>query len=133
MCRDCHIHPACKSKDKVKGSRKVRSMSQSGLITWRVVDTKPGFKITRFSATSVLDYLVDEDSLDHHDIEDDADDLDVEEVYYGNEVVSPITVEIKEIDDDCDVNDGDNDDQMSFYEVGFVLDEDESWCLVEEM
>ncbi|KAH6758563.1 histone-lysine N-methyltransferase trithorax-like protein [Perilla frutescens var. hirtella] len=48
-CYDCHIHPASKSKDKVKGAQKIRSsldvVSNYRLITWRVVDSAPGFKL----------------------------------------------------------------------------------------
>ncbi|XP_022884000.1 uncharacterized protein LOC111400819 [Olea europaea var. sylvestris] len=117
-CNGCHIHPACKAKDKTKGAQKLR------LITRRVVDTKPGFKFSGSSATDILDqltypYMDDGDCVD--DVLDDG---------LCDARISSNDVEIEEIDE------YDNDDQMSFCEVGFVwepLDGDESWCLVEEM
>ncbi|PON44052.1 hypothetical protein PanWU01x14_269880 [Parasponia andersonii] len=40
-CNGCHLHPACKAKDKTKGTRKLKSndiVSKQRLLTWRVVD-----------------------------------------------------------------------------------------------
>ncbi|KAL3813853.1 hypothetical protein ACJIZ3_015121 [Penstemon smallii] len=161
MCRDCHIHPACKSKDKVKGALKIKSssdvVSNHKLISWRIVDAKSGFRVSEFSATGMLDYLTSADYMDHDyevDCTNDTETIKVEELYdnevssriveideelYDNKVSSGI-VEIEEVDEceanNYEVNDVDNEDQMSFCEVGFVwqpVDGDESWCLVEEM
>ncbi|KAI3463072.1 hypothetical protein Pfo_019735 [Paulownia fortunei] len=140
-CHNCHIHPACKSKDKVKGAQKIRSssdvVSNYRLITWRVVDAAPGLKFSGFSATGMLDYLASDDYMDDCDYE--AEDNDVDEFY--DHKISSHAVEIEEVDGYDVGNNGvdeddDNDDQMSFCEVGFVwqpVDGDESWCLVEEM
>lgn len=112
----------------------------SQLLSWRVVDGQPGLSFSGYSATDLLDHL----SSDY--IHDD----DVYDPNYENDwtvdYTSPyrddneIGVEIKEEeeDDDDENNNGDEnrDDNMSFCEVGFVLDqveEDEGWCLVEEM
>ncbi|PIN17818.1 hypothetical protein CDL12_09522 [Handroanthus impetiginosus] len=129
-CHDCHIHPACKSKDKVKGAHKIRSSSDvesnHRLITWRVVDASPGLKLSGFSASGVLDFLSNNDDIDcgyEDDYNDDDDDLEIEEAA-GYDVKNE------------GVKDEDEDDRMSFCEVGFIwqpVDGDESWCLVEEM
>ncbi|KAL8528161.1 hypothetical protein ACS0TY_005825 [Phlomoides rotata] len=118
-CDDCHVTPASKSKDKVKGAQKMRSSPQV-LITWRVVDdARPGFNASGFkSATAVLDYLDDHHDHDYGDDHDDESyDHEIEEIDGVDHVV---------VDDDA----------MSFCEVGFVcqeIDGDESWCFVEEM
>ncbi|CAI9758548.1 unnamed protein product [Fraxinus pennsylvanica] len=114
-CNGCHIHPACKAKDKAKGAQKLR------LITWRFVDAKPGFKFSGSSASDILDQLAYPYMDDDCDIDDHVDG-----VLDGSSDANH--EEIDEYDN--------NDDQMSFCEVGFVLeplDGDESWCLVEEM
>lgn len=120
-------------------------VSNYRLITWRVVDSAPGFKISGFSATGVLDYL---ECVDDYDYESENADHDHE---YDVGFDGSYDHEIEEIDGDDDSNHGaddldydnnddydddDDDDRMSFCEVGFVwqaVDGDESWCLVEEM
>ncbi|XP_057791755.1 uncharacterized protein LOC131008740 [Salvia miltiorrhiza] len=151
-CHDCHIHPASKSKDKAKGALKMRSssdvVSSYRLITWRVVDSASGFKVSGFSATGVLDYLdrVDDYDYDYEGQDSDHDHVGFDGCYdhdhdlrsYDDEMKSH-GVEIEEIDGCDDSNDGaddDDDDRMSFCEVGFVweaVEGDESWCLVEEI
>ncbi|KAI3452514.1 hypothetical protein Pfo_009178 [Paulownia fortunei] len=68
MCRERHISPACKSKDKVKGAQRLRSssdvVSDYILISWRVVDARPGLKFSGFSATNVLEYLASDEYMD---------------------------------------------------------------------
>ncbi|KAK6128293.1 hypothetical protein DH2020_037962 [Rehmannia glutinosa] len=131
-CHDCHIHPACKSKDKVKGAQKMRSSSDVAsnyrLITWRVVAPTQGLKVSGFSAAGVLDYLDRYDYMDGCDYRDEYD-VDEEECYTydddDDKISSHVVLGINEVDD-----------EMSFCEVGFVwqaVDGDESWCLVEEM
>ncbi|KAL2500136.1 EF-Hand 1 [Abeliophyllum distichum] len=135
-CNGCHIHPACKAKDKAKGTQKLRSSSDvvSNLITWRVVDTKPGFKFSSSSATDILDQLT------YPYIDDDCDMYDqVDDVLDGlcDAGISSNAVEIEEVNEEIEeIYESDNDDQMSFCEVGFVwepLDGDDSWYLVEEL
>ncbi|GFP94084.1 hypothetical protein PHJA_001552800 [Phtheirospermum japonicum] len=68
-CRDCHIEPACKSKDKAKGTHKTRSTPLDiGLIT-AVGPATGGVNVSGFSAIDVLDYLDDNDDcyVDDHD------------------------------------------------------------------
>ncbi|GMI99112.1 hypothetical protein HRI_003580500 [Hibiscus trionum] len=137
-CLGCHMHPTCKSKDKAKGSHKLKS---SEMVTWRVVDGRSGFKDYGFSASMILDHL-------SYDVDDDDDDDDECVVNDGFKVnpqplgeMEDYEGEIEEnivdhnMDDDdvkndgvyVDVDDDDDDD------VKFVLDKDveeEGWCLV---
>ncbi|KAL3636657.1 hypothetical protein CASFOL_018956 [Castilleja foliolosa] len=50
-CRRCHFEPACKSKDKTKGTHKIRTTSSA----------VGGVNVSGFSAIDVLDYLDDND------------------------------------------------------------------------
>ncbi|KAL0344075.1 UNVERIFIED_CONTAM: hypothetical protein Sangu_1294900 [Sesamum angustifolium] len=135
MCRGCHSHPVSKSRDKAKGAQKIKAasdvVSNYRLITWRVVDARPGLKLTGFSATSVLDYI---DYMDRdYEADDNYDaDINVEDSYHDHQVSYP-SIEIIEEDDDDNINDGINEDAMSFCEVVEDEDEDEDWCLVEEI
>ncbi|KAL0381784.1 UNVERIFIED_CONTAM: hypothetical protein Sangu_0242700 [Sesamum angustifolium] len=57
-CPHCHVCPAAKSKDKVKGAQKMRSSSLDyRLIAWRGMDPESGKRFSWSSATGVLDYL----------------------------------------------------------------------------
>ncbi|KAL3526347.1 hypothetical protein ACH5RR_011003 [Cinchona calisaya] len=146
-CASCHMHPACKAKDKTKGTQKLKScdvVTNYRLVTWRVVDAKPGLNFTGFSATGILNHF-DHDLID--DNNDDAYDYYEEETEeegaYGlaplrprpnwivDSEVASRTVAIE------DVEDGDDDEKMSFCEVGFAWEQvegdDEGWCLVEEI
>ncbi|CAN0910328.1 hypothetical protein LINGRAHAP2_LOCUS26230 [Linum grandiflorum] len=110
-CKECHIHPCTKSKDKAKGTHKSRSQdvaSNHRLVTWRVVDGGHLSHSNGFSASGMLDRLVDSDRYF------DADDEEAR----------------REIDDD--VND-EIEEHMSFCDVGFVVEQVEDWCLVEEL
>ncbi|KAG6412784.1 hypothetical protein SASPL_125472 [Salvia splendens] len=155
-CNDCHVHPASKSEDKVKGAHKMRSssdvVSNYRLITWRVVDSASGFKVSGFSATGILDYL---DRVDDYDYEYEGEGVDHEHAHFDvgfngsydhgmgtyDYGMGSHGVEIEEIDGCDDSSHGDDDvvdddDRMSFCEVGFIwqaVDGDESWCLVEEI
>lgn len=121
-CTECHIHPACKSKDKTKGNQKLKSsdvVANHRLVTWRVVDGRPGLNFSGSSASEILDHL----SSDYYDNSHDGDGED-------------------EIDDDelrVDFNDVDEkgsngEEVMGFCNVDYVFDyqieEDEGWCLV---
>ncbi|KDP46355.1 hypothetical protein JCGZ_10195 [Jatropha curcas] len=140
-CNDCHMNPCCKSKDKTKGNHKLKShdfASNCRLMTWRVVDGRPGLNFSGFSASEILNRLAIDDNDDYAD--DGDDEIDG---YYGNyledsnEIQENACVDNNNKDDDNGlVGEGDYDDNMSFCDVGFVLDqvegEDEGWCLVEE-
>lgn len=124
------MHPACKSKDKTKGAQKLNHsrdlVSNYKMITWRVVDCRPGLNFSGFSATGLLNHLADDDYID---------EVDDDDVYDHDGLYGPHNDEdkIREIV-------GNEDDEMqeimSYYDVGTVFDEvegDEDWCLVGEM
>ena len=60
-CSDCHMQPACKSKDKAKGSHKLKSATDVSIdfsyISWQLVDQRiHGMKKSNeHSATGILD------------------------------------------------------------------------------
>ncbi|CAN1749135.1 hypothetical protein LINPERHAP1_LOCUS3602 [Linum perenne] len=112
-CKECHIHPCTKSRDKAKGTQKSRSndvVSNHRLVTWRVADGGHVSKCDGFSATGMLDRL----EVVDRDFDDDFDgDEGCGEVDYG------VGDEIEE--------------HMSFCDVGFVVEQVEDWCLVEEL
>lgn len=106
------------------------------------MDRKPGLNFSGFSATGILDHLYNDHINDNDDDDDDeevySDINEYDHVYYGygssNNGDNKAEIEIKE--DDDEKGDGNDDDKMSFCDVGFVLDQaegDEGWCLVEEM
>ncbi|OVA20510.1 hypothetical protein BVC80_1065g62 [Macleaya cordata] len=153
-CTGCHVHPACKSKDKTKGTQKLKSIDVAmnhKLISWRVVDKGQGLNYRGISATAVLGQLSNDHWDDHVDDDDDHhDDGHVDDVYDDDSPVladelptvslhvakeegaSSGGIEEEEKDDDDD----DDDDHMSFCDVGFVIDQvdgDEDWCLVGEL
>ncbi|KAH7511111.1 hypothetical protein FEM48_ZijujUnG0043600 [Ziziphus jujuba var. spinosa] len=54
-CNGCHMHPACKAKDKTKGTQKLRScdvVSNHRLVTWRVVEGRQGLNFSGYSASA---------------------------------------------------------------------------------
>jgi hypothetical protein len=55
-CTGCHMHPSCKSKDKTKGSHKVKSHDR--VMTWGAA-----FEFSGFSATAMLDHLATDDEV----------------------------------------------------------------------
>ncbi|EXC31394.1 hypothetical protein L484_017676 [Morus notabilis] len=139
-CNGCHLHPTCKAKDKTKGNQKLKSrdvVSNYKLLTWRVVDSRPGLNFSGVSATRIVDHMSSYHLHDH--------DLDGEEEEVGDYVKDPTVgfnpiqsgVEISNADrDDDQVDHGDDDEEMSFCDVGFVLEQvegDDGWCLVGEM
>ncbi|MBA0739449.1 hypothetical protein Gogos_012720 [Gossypium gossypioides] len=140
-CLGCHMHPTCKSKDKSKGSHKLRSremVTSYRLITWRVVDGRHGLKDSEFSASRILDHLSDHyDDDDDECVVDDGFKVNSQEPlgemeHYKGEAEENIIVDHNKDDDDDVKKDGvyvDYDDD----DVRFVLDQDleeEGWCLV---
>lgn len=140
-CSSCHIHPAGKAKEKTKGTKKVRScdvVTNYRLVTWRVMDAKPGLKISGCSATGILDHLANDYADFEDSIENDYDDDKYEEYDYESEsAIEPKRVEIEELDGDYTAENEKEEDEMSFCEVGIVLkyveEGDEGWCLVEDL
>ncbi|KAK9272323.1 hypothetical protein L1049_002694 [Liquidambar formosana] len=156
-CTDCHVHPACKAK----GTQKLRStdvVTNYKLISWRVLDGRPGLNFGGVSASGILDYMVNHDYLDDEYEEEEEEEEHCEgDVYEGSyglgrdvgliesssrcldeemEIEPTVVDEIKDDEDNRDDDDDDDDDNMSFCEVGFVCDQvdgDEGWCLVGEM
>lgn len=155
-CASCHLHPAGKAKDKTKGTHKLKScdvVTNYRLVTWRVVDARPGFNFTGFSATGILDHLANDccysDDDDVGDEIDDGDD-DVYDCYYYRPAdphhhpadwAASTSVAIEELQDEVDDGDDEEDDEkMSFCDVGFAWEQVEEgddgiggWCLVEEI
>lgn len=103
------MSPTSKSKDKAKGAQRLGSSSDVvldyKLITRRVVDATSGFRLSGFSATSVLDYL------------DDDDYMDDEELDYVIEIEAN--------------NNGEDHEDLSFSKFVWQLEDgDQDWCLV---
>ncbi|PIN07023.1 hypothetical protein CDL12_20416 [Handroanthus impetiginosus] len=73
MCRQCHILPASKSKNKVKGVQKIRFSSAQ-----KVVDAEPDLKFSGFSVSSVLNFLSNDNDYEDNYI-DDNDILEIGE------------------------------------------------------
>ncbi|KAI3748114.1 hypothetical protein L6452_10994 [Arctium lappa] len=129
-CLGCHLHPACKSRDKAKGSMKFRSIGS---------DT--GFVACGTSATGVLAYLASEGSYDDDEYENaidayeysyDRDDSTNCKVEFGIGLASIVAEEDIGVEEDED-----EDDCMSYCDVGLSLgdldsdeDEDDGWCMV---
>ncbi|GMJ04303.1 hypothetical protein HRI_004099500 [Hibiscus trionum] len=143
-CVGCHMHPACKSRDKTKGNHKLKSSTEmvcsSRLVTWRVVDGRPGFNDSGFSASRILDHFSND--YDHHDDDHDHDDDDddVNDGFKGN-ISQPLGEmedyggEIEENIVDHNKDDGVKNDgaYIDDDDVKFVLDKDleeEGWCVV---
>ncbi|GAV88263.1 hypothetical protein CFOL_v3_31686 [Cephalotus follicularis] len=131
-CNGCHIHPACKSRDKAKGTQKLKSrdmITNHKLINWRVVDWQPGLNSSGLSVTETLNHLssdyIDNDASYDVQARDDLNFrcLDLEELERG-------------VDNDKNEYDCNDFDNMGFCDVGFILDQvegDQGWCLVTEM
>ncbi|KAF5799655.1 hypothetical protein HanXRQr2_Chr07g0306961 [Helianthus annuus] len=107
-CMGCHIHPASKSKDKAKGTMKLRSIG----FDHELVCCQPGA-----SATRAFGYLVNEESYD------DGDEYEYE---YGDGVGVGVGGIVKEehIEDEC----------VSYCDVGLCWGEggegEDEWYLV---
>ncbi|XVF13973.1 hypothetical protein REPUB_Repub09cG0016200 [Reevesia pubescens] len=131
-CLECHMHPACKSKDKTKGTHKLRSSdigSNYRAVTWRVVNGRSGLKFSGYSATRILDHL---SSQYEDDYEDNDDDFQGGVINDGFKVNSQSLEERENYEGEIEnegVYVGDDD-------VNFVLDqelEEDGWCLVGEI
>ncbi|CAM8962504.1 unnamed protein product [Rhodiola kirilowii] len=128
-CSDCHLHPSCKSSEKTKGSYKLKAqnddVSRLKLLSWRVVDSRPGMGMSfgSSSASEILAHLAEEAEEDAADFDQDMEYMDgVDEIEIGEE-------------EKMDGGD-DEDGTMSFCEVGYVWEQvegDDSWCFVAEM
>ncbi|KAK1361937.1 hypothetical protein POM88_046411 [Heracleum sosnowskyi] len=83
-CCECHAQPACKSKDKAKGSQKLKSTTDVSTdcryMSWQLVDqtTNETKKSFDYSATAILDRLAN-DSDDYLDYDDDDNEVEYEE------------------------------------------------------
>ncbi|KAE8718201.1 putative Calcium-binding site [Hibiscus syriacus] len=133
-CLGCHMHPTCKSRDKTKGSRKLKPsemVSSCRSITWRVVDGRPGFKASGFSASMILDHLSDDHDDDHDDIDDDGDDDDGCVANDGSKVISQALGEMEDYEDDhIEDDDVKNDGVHVHVDVDVAAADDEGWYLV---
>ncbi|KAJ4977162.1 hypothetical protein NE237_002268 [Protea cynaroides] len=118
-------HPIYKSKDKAKGSHKERYYDLLSSITWNRV----GLNYAGSLATTILDPLANRH--DHW-----ADNYD-EEVEYDLDDVYNRSHYLEEIDHEAGNEageDNDDDDMMSFCEVGFTLELlDGGWCAVRDI
>jgi hypothetical protein len=153
-CVSCHFQPVGKAKEKSKGTQKLRSsdvVTNYRLVTWRVVDSRPGLKLSGFSASGILDQLASDYIAYDDQIEDDDEDDTYEEYNYSladidwsadsEPAIASRIVEIVEVDgsdgDHNAENEEDDDDTMSFCDVGVVLKQveegDDGWCLVEDL
>lgn len=140
-CVDCHMHPAFKSKDKTKGNHKLINsrglVSNYKMITWRVVDGRPGLNFSGLSATEMLDHL----ASDYVDDNVDDDDDEANDVYDHNgrydqrDHEHEIKEAVRRNDDDDDNANDEDQDVMGYYDVAFdqVNEEDEGWCLLGEI
>eukprot|EP00268_Persea_americana_P026268 TRINITY_DN25655_c0_g1_i4.p1 TRINITY_DN25655_c0_g1~~TRINITY_DN25655_c0_g1_i4.p1 ORF type:complete len:293 (-),score=53.52 TRINITY_DN25655_c0_g1_i4:31-909(-) len=75
-CMECHTLPVCKSRDKAKGSQKLRSCdvaTNHRLIAWRIMDKGVGQNYTGVSATGLLSHL---SGCYREDMDDGIDDDD---------------------------------------------------------
>ncbi|XVF16279.1 hypothetical protein REPUB_Repub10bG0017500 [Reevesia pubescens] len=139
QCFGCHLNPIGKSKDKTKGTQKFRTSNMivsPRLITWRVVDRRPGLTFSGFSATGILEHLYsvnEDDEIDDHVnhlgdeyddgapcglVEDDDDDdhflasfwsLHEKEIERGVEIEEYVDDDDK-MDSNYDYDDDDDDD-----------------------
>lgn len=84
-CNDCHTHPVNKSKDKAKGTQKLKSCNVAinhRSLDWRVVDTNKRncLNYDGKSATGILCHISSSEYVD--DYVDDDDEI---EIYEGDE------------------------------------------------
>ncbi|XP_015971414.1 uncharacterized protein LOC107494889 [Arachis duranensis] len=107
-CTGCHLHPACKSKDKTKGTQKDKN--------WRVTN-EPDLNFRGLSATRMLDHLSSY-----------GDDYVEDEIHY--DVNDPC---ISEVDGDrVNKDDGICVSEIVFdFKVDHVEEKYEDWYLVE--
>ncbi|KAK4751356.1 hypothetical protein SAY87_004838 [Trapa incisa] len=129
-CTECHLGPVHKSKDKAKGSQRLKSTDR--LVTWRVIDGGPGGSCSSgLSATVLLDHLSNHCTFDEDEEESYVDD---EDEYHDLEDGAP---EVEEDNGDEAVGEGFrvrgniNEDYMGMgFRDARMLVEDEGWCVV---
>lgn len=127
---DCHEHPASKSRDKAKGSHKLRSKNVN---VWPSVDGYRGH-----AASGMLALLCG--SCEDAEIEDEKELDHIVGVHTAQfEGTSSIPNDGHELDEigsaPSESEDELNQNEMEFYDVGAVLglvDDVEDWCLVGE-
>lgn len=135
----CGGKPQCPKDKTLKGTQKCRKRDMvvsPGLITWRVVDRRLGLNFSGFSATGILEHLYDDDV----DVNEDIDEIGN---HVNNDADHDDGVPCGLFDDDYMANfwsllekKDDDDDGMSYCDVGFMMDqteEDEDWCLLREI
>ncbi|KAI4348247.1 hypothetical protein L6164_008993 [Bauhinia variegata] len=133
----CHLQPACKSKDKVKGTQKNKSI-------FRVADERPGSQCFGFSATELVDHIYD-DYYSEDEEEEEEEEEEVSEFYdggnengysHGHEFEARTLSSVARDDDENGnrmAGDGVN---VCISEIGLEIDrveEDEGWYLVESI
>ncbi|KAI4350576.1 hypothetical protein L6164_005023 [Bauhinia variegata] len=147
-CSSCHLHPACKSKDKVKGTHKHNSSDAASnyrLVTFRVVDERPGLHAFGLSATGLVDHIYNDNYYSEDEGYEFYEGGNEDNCSFGEllgEHVHDHEVEVTTVpwnaygDDDENGNWRCGDDaNVCISEKGFEIDraeEDEGgWCLVE--
>ncbi|KAK3001846.1 hypothetical protein RJ639_020251 [Escallonia herrerae] len=116
-CRCCHIDPTHKAKDKVKGTRKIRSAEaryDTRCVDWVVGDARPELSFSGSSATEVL-YELNRNS-DHLDRT-----LQLESCWYASWFSD--CEEDEETRIDADEVDGRDEDDMSYCDAGLVSEQ----------
>ncbi|XP_057529507.1 uncharacterized protein LOC130808078 [Amaranthus tricolor] len=148
-CSGCHFHPISKSRDKSKGTQKLKSSDSAFNYqqdTWRVVGLHKLQK-SGYSASGILNEL---NNLDYDDDDDDDDDKHEDEnggdSYVDDEVKTEIivaatshhddivNVDVDEIIVHVGVTDDNDDGYKGFYDVAYLMnpmDEDEEgWSVI---
>ncbi|XP_028778528.1 uncharacterized protein LOC114735048 [Neltuma alba] len=125
-CNACHVTPSSKSRDKAKGTHKLKSSDvlwNARRASWRVVDVRPGFHLSGLSVTQMLDHLSVDDSEDEGDEEvADEDAVSPKDSYFFADLFRR---------SDCAENSCD-DDENGFCEGDWVRNEYDD-ALISEM
>ncbi|XP_017701461.2 uncharacterized protein LOC103720283 [Phoenix dactylifera] len=141
-CQECHSHPISKSRNKAKGTYKLKACDVAlnhKLVSWRiVVDEERMVNLRGASASEILSHLSGnccnkgyED--DDHTVEDDV------EFGHGDSFPEPVDLTIEEEEEEeeagpsCSSGDEDGGD-MGFYVVELSWDylDEEDWLVVGE-
>lgn len=147
-CGQCHTHPVSESRDKAKGAYKLKCSDvvlNHRLVSWRVAaaDRSAGaaVQLSGASASGVLDALLTDScwSQGDDDVRNEEDD------HYGYEdgFVEEFFAIGEDVDEEEEISsihgneegEGEEEEDMGFYEVGFVWEyvDEEDWCVVSEM
>ncbi|OIW14439.1 hypothetical protein TanjilG_15352 [Lupinus angustifolius] len=90
-CNSCHLNPSCKSKDKTKGTHKLKHSP--------IVD-RPRSTFFGLSATELLNHLSNNAYIDH-EIEDESDDnVDYDENNNDPIHISEIQIQVDQVEDE---------------------------------